>query len=83
MFVRNGKVDGCGCIGQGKVHISGAETIRSSSAFCRLYSLEESARVSSKRKGKSTSLLQVVVAGFDPKSEDVEKPDRELRIVVF
>jgi hypothetical protein len=54
-----------------------------SSAFYRLYPLEEYATVSSKRKGKSKSLLQVVVAGFDPKSEDVEKPDRELRIVVF
>ena len=77
VFVRSGKVGGRGFAERDKDHISGAKAARPSSRFYRLYPSKESSRATSKRKGHFESLLQVVAAGFDPKSEHVGNLDRD------
>jgi len=86
VFVRSGKVGGRGFIERGKDHISGAKAARPSSAFYREHPSKEPVRTKSKRKGNFESLLQVVAAGFDPKSEHVEKLNRDFKsggILIF
>ena len=79
VFVRSGKVGRRGFAERGADHVKGAKETRPSSVFYRLYPSKESPRANSKRRGHFESLIQVVAAGFDPKSEHVENLDKHYK----
>lgn len=72
VFVRSGNVAGQGFTCTNDEHLTVAKAPRSFSTLYHVYPSKESPRAKNKRKGHFQSLLQVVAAGFDPKSEHVD-----------
>ena len=76
VFVRSGKVAGRGFLERNNDHVKGSKEARPSSAFYRYYPSKQSDRATRKRRGQFESLVQVIAAGFDPKSEEMATVDQ-------
>ena len=77
VFIRSGKVAGRGFSTRDEEHKKAAKESRPSSTFYRLYPSKESTRAKCRRRGHFESLVQVIAAGFDPTSEEVDLLDRD------
>ena len=79
MFVRSRKVSGQGFLDRGNEHRTTVKVERPLSAFYKEYPSKESARATNKRSSHVESLLQVVAARFNPKSEHVANLDSDYK----